>query len=255
MGAQILSTTRFALLRFRRNPAATFFTVVFPLLFLVIFGFIFGSEVMDNGAKVATFQVPGILTLAIVSATFFNLAMAVVVRRESGELKRLRGTPLRPVVWVAGQVIASFVIVLFMAIVVTVGGRILFGVTFNWFTIVPFLLAVLLGSVVFCALGLAITAVIPNIDAAPAITNLIVFPLYFVSDVFLQTSDTGGFLGRVGDFFPIKPLAKLLQPTYNPLVTEASIDSSAVATLIIWGVLGVVAATRFMRWMPQQDRR
>ena len=254
MGAQVLSAAKFALLRFRRNPAATFFTVVFPLLFLVIFGFIFGSETMDNGAKVATFQVPGILTLAIVSATFFNLAMGMVVRREAGELKRLRGTPLRPIVWVLGQVIASFIIVLFMTVIVTVGGRILFGVAFNWFTIVPFLLFVLLGSIVFCALGMAVTAVIPNVDAAPAITNLIVFPLYFVSDVFLQTEDAGGFIGSIGDFFPIKPLATLLQPTYNPFVESIEIEWSAVLTLVIWGVAGVVLAARFFRWIPQQDR-
>jgi len=225
------------------------------LLFLVILGFIFGSETMDNGAKVATFQVPGILALSIVSATFFNLAMGMVARRELGELKRLRGTPVRPMAWVLGQVLGAFVLVAFMTVLVTIGGRLLFGVTFNWFTIVPFTLVILLGSATFSALGLAITAVIPNIDAAPAITNLIVFPLYFVSDVFIQTDDDGGFLNRVGDVFPIKPLAKLLQPTYNPFATSIDIDWAAVAVLAAWGVAGVLLAARFFKWTAQQDRR
>ena len=70
MITQISSATRFALLSFRRNSAATFFTIIFPLLFLVIFGFIFGDEIIeDEGVKVATYQVPGILALALVSAT------------------------------------------------------------------------------------------------------------------------------------------------------------------------------------------
>ena len=95
MSSQVLSAAKFALLSFRRNSAATFFTIIFPLLFLVLFGFIFGDEIEDSGAKVATFQVPGILALAIVSATFVNLAMNAVIRREAGQLKRLRGTPVR----------------------------------------------------------------------------------------------------------------------------------------------------------------
>ncbi|MEM7095936.1 MAG: ABC transporter permease [Actinomycetota bacterium] len=256
MLAQILSAARFSLLTFRRNPAATFFTVVFPLLFLVIFGFIFGNETLDSGAKVATFQVPGILTLAIVSATFFNLAMGMVVRRESGQLKRLRATPLRPIVWIAGQVLGSFVLVAFMTVVVTLGGRVLFDVAFNVSTLGQFVLFILLGSATFCALGLAITAVIPNIDAAPAITNLVVFPLYFVSDVFLLTDDTGGFIGNVGDFFPVKPLANLLQPTYFPSeFGTLDIEMRSIVTLAIWCVIGIALASRFFRWMPQQDRR
>ena len=52
----------FDLLIFRRNPAATFFTVVLPLIFLVLFTSIFGNDTLPNGQKVATLYVPGILT-------------------------------------------------------------------------------------------------------------------------------------------------------------------------------------------------
>ena len=229
---------------------------MFPLLFLVIFGFIFGDEIIEGeGVKVSTFQVPGILALSIVSATFINLAMGAVIRREAGQLKRLRGTPVRPIVWVLGQVLSAFVLVVVMATLVTVLGRLLFGVAFNLDTIGVFAVTLLLGSAAMSALGLAITAVIPNEDAAPAVTNAAVFPLYFVSDVFLITDQDGdGFINRVGDFFPIKPLAQALQPSYDPFLDGVAVPWAEWAVIGIWGLLGVLVAARFFRWTPQRDR-
>ena len=255
MIGKVLSAFKFSLLSFRRNPAATFFTIGFPILFLVLFGFIFGDQVTDSGAKVATFQVPGILSLSIVSATFFNLAMGQIFRRETGQLKRLRGTPMPPLAYMGGQILAAFVVVVFMTVLVVVLGRLLFGVAFNWNTLPLFAVSVLLGSATFSALGLAVTAIIPNQDAAPAITNAIVFPLYFVSDVFLQSEDTPRFMQIVGDIFPVKPLTQSLQDSFNPFLADVTVPWSKWAVVVAWGVFGVLAATKFFRWTPETERR
>lgn len=255
MIAKSLSATKYALLSFRRNPAATFFTVVFPVLFLVIFGLIFGDEVADSGAKVATFIVPGILGLSIVSATFVNLAMNQVIRREQGQLKRLRGTPMPPLAYVGGQITASLVIVAFMSVLVTVIGRLFFGVVFNVETIGVFAASIVIGSIAFAALGLALTAIIPNEDAAPAITNATVFPLYFISDVFFFTDEDGtGFVDRLGDFFPVKPLVNSLQDSYDPFLESVSVPWGNWGVVAAWGLFGVVIAARFFRWTAQTER-
>lgn len=258
MMKKTLSAAKYALLSFRRNPAATFFTIIFPILFLMIFGFVFGNEDIGDGRKVATFIVPGILTLSIVSATYVNLAMGQVIRREAGQLKRLRGTPLSPFGHILGQILASLVIVVFMTMLVTVIGRIFFGVAFSWNSIVVFALSIALGSISFSALGLALTSVIPNEDAAPAITNATVFPLYFISDVFFfdtDDDDGGGFIDRLGDFFPIKPLTESLQPSYNPFIESVSIPWAKWAVIAAWGLAGVLVAARFFLWVPQTERR
>lgn len=259
MMSKTLSAAKYALLSFRRNPAATFFTVVFPVMFLVIFGFVFGNENIEtdgNTVKVATFIVPGILTLSIVSATFVNLAMGQVFRREFGQLKRLRGTPLSPLAYMIGQILASLVIVVFMTVLVTVIGRIFFGVTFNLSSLGVFALGIAIGSAAFSALGLAITAIIPNQDSAPAFTNALVFPLYFVSDVFFFTDDSStGFFSRIGDFFPVKPLNESLRDSYNPFIESVSIPWGKWAVVAAWGLFGVIAAARFFKWTPQTERR
>ena len=256
MIAKVLSAAKYALLSFRRNPAATFFTVVFPVLFLVIFGFVFGDEVTDDGAKVATFIVPGILGLSIVSATFVNLAMGQVFRREQGQLKRLRGTPMPPLAYIGGQIAASLVIVVFMTVLVTVIGRLFFGVVFNWSTVGVFAATIALGSMAFSALGLALTAIIPNQDAAPAVTNAAVFPLYFISDVFFfSDGENDGFISKLGNVFPVKPLVNSLQDSYDPFLQSVTVPWSKWAVIAAWGVFGVLAATRFFRWTPQTERR
>ena len=75
--AMLRHQTSFDLLIFRRNPAAVFFTAILPLIFLVIFTSIFGNNELPNGARVATYYVPGILTLNTFGATFVNLAMTM----------------------------------------------------------------------------------------------------------------------------------------------------------------------------------
>jgi len=255
MLAKTLSATKYSLLSFRRNPAATFFTIGFPLLFLVLLGSIFGDEVTNSGATVATFQVPAILALSLVSATFVNIAMGQVFRREDGQLKRLRGTPMPPLAYIGGQLLASFAIVAFMTVLVIVLGRLLFGVVFNWSSLGIFAISLLIGSLAFSALGLAVTTIIPNQDAAPAITNALVFPLYFISDVFIITDGDGGILSKIGSFFPVRPLVQSLQDSFNPFIDSVDVPWSKWAVVAAWGVFGVIIAAKFYRWTPQTERR
>lgn len=247
---QVLTAAKFSLLTFRRNPAATFFTVIFPLIFLLLFGFLFGSEELESGASVATFQVPGILALSLVSATFVNLAISTTFRRETGQLKRLRSTPMPPIVYLAGQVMGAFVIVALMTVLVTFLGRILFDTTFNFDTIGVFVISLFLGTLAFSAMGFGLTALIPSQDAAPAVTNVIVLPLYFISDVFVRV-DEDSTISSIASLFPVQRLARCLQPTYNPFATSFEVPWTNWLVLAIWGVIGVAGSLLFFRWEPR----
>src|SRR6195952_685732 len=74
---------------FWRNPSAAFFNFFLPLLFLALFGAIFGG---DQGNLDVI--VPGIAGMSVMSTTFSALAMNLTFLREQGVLKRMRGTPL-----------------------------------------------------------------------------------------------------------------------------------------------------------------
>lgn len=248
--SQLMTQTRYNLLIFRRNPAATFFTVIFPIIFLVIFTSLFGNETIDaTGVRLANFYVPGILALALISATMVNLAITMTDRRESGVLKRVRGTPLRPWVFVLAQAVAAFVIAVFMTFLVVAIGRIAFDVSLQTSGIPGLLITLAIATPAFCALGLALTTIIPSVEAAPAITNAIVLPLYFVSDVFVVSDrSTPALMRWIGNLFPIKHLANALTEAFNPFIEGVPLPWGHWAVITAWGLFGLVVTLTRFRW-------
>ena len=249
---QLRSQVGYDLLGFRRNPAATFFTVILPLIFLLLFTSIFGNETLDsrNGVRAANFYVPGILALALISATLVNLAMTTVTKREDGLLKRVRGTPLRPWVFVLAQAVASMVIATVMTVLVVVIGRLLFGVVLQARGLPALAITLLVATVSFSALGLALTTIIPSIEAAPAITNATVLPLYFISDVFIVTDSTPELISFLGNLFPVKHLTQSLFPSFDPFLQATPMPWGHWAVIAAWGAFGAVITVKRFRWTP-----
>ena len=225
---------------FWRNPAAAFFTFAFPLMFLVLFNGIFGA---------AQFFVPGITAFAVVSACYTNIAMQMTFAREEGVLKRVRGTPLPPSSYIIGKVLHSTLIALLLVAIVAAFGALFYDVDLPVDNAGPFLISVIVGSLAFSALGLAITSVVPNEDAAPAIVNATVIPLAFISDVFAQTDDMPGWMKALGDAFPLKHFTATLDASFPP---ESPFDWGDVAFVAAWGVAGLLLTLRFFRWEPQR---
>jgi ABC-2 type transport system permease protein len=240
---------------FWREPAAVFFTVALPLIFLILFVAIFGNEDVDIGSgetvRAAVYYVPGILTLAIVSATTVNLAIGMTGSRERGALKRLRSTPLPPWVFFAGRVCTASVVSLFMVVLLCGLGRIAYDVDLPIETLPGLLIAVAVGTASGCFLGFALSALIPSVNAAPAVTNAIMLPLYFVSGIFVPEEDLPDFMQRIGDVFWIKHLFEALLTAFDPATDGAGIAWSDIAIVAAWGLAGLLIASRAFRWTPR----
>jgi len=243
---------RFDLLIFRRNPAATFFTVILPLIFLVIFTSIFGNETLDNGAKVATLYVPGILALAITSATAVNLAITMTTRRERGVLKRVRGTPIPPWVFVVAQAISAFVISAVMTAIIVIVGWVLFDVRLFGRGMPSLVITLLVGAGSLAAIGLALTTIIPSEDAAPAVTNAVMLPLYFISDIFVPSEQVPDWITSIAEIFPIIHLSNALQESFDPFVEGTPMPWRSWLVIAAWGIGAGLVTLRFFRWTPRR---
>ena len=94
---------------FWRNPAAAFFTFVFPLMFLVIFATLLGSGTvtLENGSEFnrSTYYVASMAVFSVITACYTNLAIGVTFQRDAGILKRTRGTPLPGTAYLGARVI------------------------------------------------------------------------------------------------------------------------------------------------------
>ena len=190
--ALTLRQVRYENRAFWRNPVAAFFTIVFPLMFLVIFNLVFGNIGTDSSGEtvnIANFFVPGIVVFGVVSACYNNVAVGISFSRDGGLLKRLRGTPLPAWSYLCGRIIHAVLLAVFLVVIVTGAGALFYDVDIPTNTLPAFVVALAVGAATFCALGLAITSVIPNADASPAIVNASILPLLFISDVFIPLDE------------------------------------------------------------------
>ena len=170
--ALVLHQFRFDQKVFWRNPASVFFTAIFPLLFLFIFASFFkNANIQGLGVHGATYYVPAIVAVSVISATTVKLAMNLSSEREAGQLKRVRGTPLPPATFVAGRVGNSLVISVIMVALISLIGAAFYGVTIPTDTLPALLVTLAVGVFSFSCLGFALAAAIPSEDAAPAVTN------------------------------------------------------------------------------------
>jgi ABC-2 type transport system permease protein len=112
-------------------------------------------------------------------------------------------------------------------------------------------LVVLVGSVVFAALGLALTPTIPNADAAPPIVNATILPLLFISGIFFSVDDAPQWIETLSEIFPVKHLVDAYLGAFygEPFFDFSWVDVGILAT---WGVAGLLLAIRFFSWEPRR---
>ena len=240
---------------FWRNPPAAFFTFVFPLMFLVIFNLLFGNrefEVPGGTTHTSTFYVPAIAALSVITACYTNIAMSVSFSRDQGLLKRIRGTPLPGWGFLFGRIAHATLIAVLLVAIVTVAGVVFYDVDAPTNTMPAFLVALMLGAATFCALGLAITSIIPNADASPAVVNASILPLLFVSNVFIPMHDAPGWLNTFSDIFPIKHFSAALLTAFNPFEEGSGFDLGHLAVMAGWMVAGLLVALRYFSWEPRR---
>jgi ABC-2 type transport system permease protein len=238
---------------FWRNPAAAFFTFAFPLMFLFIFNTIFGNDKTDAFGQVtraSTFYVPSIAAFSVITACFTNIAMSISFSRDEGVLKRKLGTPLPRWAFIAGRVLHATAIELLLFVIVATAGVLFYNVDISASSLPLFIPVLIIGAVSFAALGFAVTVIVPNADAAPAVVNGIVLPLLFISDVFFGPGNTPDWLAHIANVFPIRHYVYAMLGAFNPF--DPSINWGDLAWVAGWGVVGAVIAVRYFRWEPRR---
>jgi ABC-2 type transport system permease protein len=233
-----------------RNRGRGFFTFLFPLMFLVIFGSIDKGAHIGHGATAISYDnffVPGILAYAVIATTYVNLALSTAILRDQGVLKRMQGTPLPRAAYIAARIISTILVMLAITVVTLALGVIAYGVQIRAATIPGLLVTLILGTAAFTTLGVGIVRFIPNAEAAPVIINLTVLPLTFLSGVWFPISHLPKWLNSIAQIFPIRPLANGLQTAFNPFSHGAAVSGQDVKTLLIWTAVGIFLMVRFLR--------
>jgi len=239
---------RYEQLSFWRNPQSAFFTFVFPVVIIVIFGALFrtvGRSSYFYGLSALQYYVPTIAAMSVLGSCYSQLAIVLAMRRQEGILKRVRATPLPAWAYFLG-LLAHCLVVAVTDVALIVGIGALFGAPrpAHWLALA---VTLAVGAACFCGLGVAVASLVRNAEAAPAVVQLVLFPLLFLSGTYLPIHSAA--LNSVSGMLPIRPFNQALLGA----LTGPGLAWTHLAVLAAWGIAGAVVGVRRFRWNPRPE--
>ena len=238
-------------LLFWRNREAAFFTFFLPILFFLIFGSIYGNSIITKEhIRAAPFLQAGMIGYGVASTAFAGLAITMVIRRESGVLKRIRATPLPPTTYLLAVLVSTFIVFVIEATLIVVIGRLLFHIGFPE-RLGSLFLVLTLGAACFAAMGLGLTGAVRSAEGSSAVVNFVYLPMAIISGTFFTPKEFPSFLRAIADVLPLTYYTKL---TRDVMVRNHHIwsEKGSIAVVLVWGVIGLAAAVRGFRWQPRE---
>ena len=248
---------RIELKQFFRDRQSAVFNFLLPVLLMVIFGSVFGSQPLVEGSDIsfAQYFVAGMIASGVLYTSFQNLAIAIPLERDDGTLKRIQGTPMPKLAYFVGKIGLVFVAYVAQVTLLIVVGRLFYKLQlpsgWQWFT---FLWASVLGLIACTLLGIAFSVVPKNGKGASAIVSPIVLVLQFTSGVFFPYTQLPSWMQHFSALFPLKWLTQAMRSVFLP--TEAGALEVAgsfelpkcAAVLFAWTIGGLVLSLVFFRW-------
>ena len=231
-----------------RSREAAVFTFIFPLLLFVLLGSVYSGHIYGVPASQALLA--ALLGYGCTMVAFAGLAITLVLRREQAILKRLRGTPLPPVTYVAALLTSTLVVFALETVALFVLGRVVFGTPFPA-RAGSLALMVVLGALCFAAMGVGLSGLVRSGEGSSAVVNLIVLPMAFLTGAFGPTHHYPRFLRAIGDVLPLKYLVDLSNAIYLHKHSFWS-QGTAIGVLLAWGAVGLVVAVFKFRWEPRE---
>jgi ABC-2 type transport system permease protein len=234
-----------------RGPRGAFFTFVFPLIFLIIFDAgNKGSSVAVPGGKVdfVQFYTPGIAIFAVATSCYQGLIILVANLRDQGILKRVRGTPLPPWIYlsalVGAAITAGFLSVLLMFVVAVPA----FGVHIYPKLLPAAVITLFVGAASITAIALCVSTLVDRPESAQPIAAITFFPLLFVSGVFYPLNTYPDWLQKIAHIFPLSHLAQSFEACFSPHTTGYGFSGKDLGVMLIWWAGATIFAARHFRW-------
>lgn len=244
-----VAQVRYQLLLLLRSPLGLFLSIVFPLLLLVCLKVIAPSHPVD-GLPYAQWVTPAMCAFCLLNACYVTVITSLVLAREEGTLKRLRGTPLPAWAYLAGRLGSSCVTSVLACAVIIATAAAFFNVSIIWRTFGYFAAAAFLGIGCFFLIGAAVTTVVPKAETALPIAFGTMLPLAFISSVFFHVSNPPTWLHDLASAFPVAPIARAMEDSFSPATQSWPMPLSGLLVVLGWSTAAIAVMTLAFRWEP-----
>lgn len=232
---------------FLREPMGAFFTLVFPLMLLILFGAIYGNEPSEYFGGLGTIDVsiPAYTAMIIGTGGLMSINITMASYREYGILRRLQTTPIKPFVILAAQVIVVFLMTSLGMLLLVLVGKIVYQVRFMgdfW----SFLVGYVLSCLSFYSLGFILAGVMPNARTAQVVGLVVFYPMLFLSGAGLPRELLPSSIQNIAKLLPLTYVVNFLRGLWvgEPWRNHYTNVSVLLGILII----GVIVSTLTFKW-------
>jgi len=232
---------------FLREPVGAFFTLAFPLMMLFLFGSIYGNEPtpMFGGHGTIDISIPAYTAMIIATTGLMSITITMATYRETGILRRLRTTPISPLVVLAAQVVVVFAMTSLGMLLLVTAGKLVYHVRFegNAFSV---LAGFVLSSLSFFGLGFILASLMRTARTAQIVGMVLLYPMLFLSGAGFPRELLPEAIKKVSTFLPLTYVVNLLRglwvgETWSQHITD-------VIVLAVMLVVGVIVSVKFFRW-------
>lgn len=249
MRNEVSSVLRLAMMELRlylREPSAFFFTLIFPLLLMLLFGSIWGNTPFDNEFfGYIDYSAASFIGIVILTSGIMNLTINIAVYRENGILRRFMATPVTPVSFLLAETIAILVITVMGVILLVIAGILIFHLHF-WGNILDVFVAFLLSCCAMAGLGFIPASVAPSARSGSVIANIMYFPMLFLSGAAFPHEMLPSFLRTISQAFPLTHAIRLMRGVW---LGEHLIDYPVeLLVLSVTLIAGSFFAAGMFRW-------
>lgn len=228
-----------------REPAAVFFTLVFPFMMLLIFGGIYGNDPANgwNGLGGMDISVPGYFAMIFGTVTLLSIPIVIAEYRSNGIFRRLRATPLHPGSIIGAHSLINLVLSALGFLILFVGGKLLFNLMTpeKPFALV---LVLILCYVAFAVFGFVIGSAFRTSRTAQVVGNVIYFPQLFLSGATMPREMFSGNLRSWTEWMPMTQMANLIKQAWH----GQDIANGSIVYLLVMTILGSMIAVKVFRW-------
>jgi ABC-type multidrug transport system permease subunit len=245
-GQALVEQVRWANRGTRRNPGSMFFAVAMPLtLFAFMISVYDRQSTGPAGEPIDVYTLCGLASWGAAVVGFVYLPEAIAGARETGVLKRLRGTPLDPALYLGGHAASALLTAVVTGALLVSEGLLFFDVRIALSGLPVAAAVLLLGTASVTAAGFVLASLVPGRKAASAVGLGILFPVSFISNVFVA-GDMPSWMNTLGSLLPLKHLAHSLVVALDP--AGPAVSWTGVAVMTAWLAAAGLVAVRVFRW-------
>ena len=241
----LLRQTLFETKFFLRRRDDLFWTLAFPVFFMVLFGLIYGDE-MWGDIRAIDYILAGIVVLALMTTGIMTSATSFAEDREKGIYRRLSVTPLKKQIIIGSQILNRYVIILVQTLILLIIGVLAFNINITgnyalfWFVLT-------IGALCFLSIGFALTSLMWTAKSATPLAMIVFFILMFLGGVFFPIDIMPTGLGYISKGLPSTHL--------NDALRMIAVEGKGIGDIWIqllavigWMVGCLAVSMKFFRW-------